>query len=356
MKKNILAALTCIALLNACSKSGSTDGTTDFNTAKDAAISDFVNKVALPGYGELRTKAIVLNDAVVTLSSNTTESNLFAARNAWKDLRSTWEKCEGYLFGPVEDDEYDPETDTWPVNFNDMDALLSSTQPLGLPDIEALTTRSLKGYHPLEYMLWGQDGNKAASSFTARQKEYMNSLALHLNIQAENLYNSWLPSSGNYADKFLKAGAGSNIFVKKQDAFIAITDGMIGICGEVADGKMKEPFDAFDPTIVESPFSGNSVADFKNNIIGAYNVYQGKFIEDGAAIQDLVKLRNSALNAELEQKFVAAINSFDAITIPYEQAIINQRTQCQNTMNAITALSNILDAQLKPFVIANITD
>lgn len=356
MKRNILAALTCIALLNACSKSENTGSSQEFNAAKDAAISDFVNKVAIPGYAELKTKAIVLNDAVIALNSNTTESNLFAARNAWKDLRSTWEKCEGYLFGPVEDDEYDPETDTWPVNFNDMDALLSSSQPLGLADIEALTTRSLKGYHPLEYMLWGQDGNKAAASFTARQKEYMTSLSLHLKMQAENLYNSWIPSSGNYADKFLKAGTGSNIFVKKQDAFIALTEGMTGICAEVADGKMKEPFDAFDPQIVESPFSGNSVTDFKNNIIGAYNVYQGKFVEDGTAIQDLVKLRNSSLNALLEQKFTAAINSFDAIPLPYEQAIINQRTQCQNTMNAITALSEILNDQLKPFVIANITD
>ena len=86
-----------------------------------------MNKVALPGYDELRTRANALNTAKTTLQTTSTEENLSAAKNAWKELRVTWEKCEGFLFGPIEDDNYDPQTDTWPVNFNDMDALLANS-------------------------------------------------------------------------------------------------------------------------------------------------------------------------------------------------------------------------------------
>lgn len=356
MKKIVFASLAVFALITGCSKSSDDTTTPDFNTTKDAAITDFVNKVALPGYLELKTKADVLNTAIINLNATTTDDNLTAAKNAWRDIRSTWERCEGYLFGPVEDNEYDPETDTWPVNFNDMDALLASAQPLGLTDIEALTSRALKGYHPIEYILWGQGGTRTAATLTARQKEYVVSLSAHIKIVADNLYNSWIASGGNYSNKFLTAGTGSTVFVKKQDAFIAITEAMLAICAEVGEGKMKEPYDAFDPQIVESPFSGNSTIDFKNNIIGAFNVYQGKFNDDGVGLQDLVKIRNSALNVQIEQKFNAAINSFAAITLPYEQAIISQRTQCQATMTALTELSTIIDVDLRAFVIANITD
>jgi putative iron-regulated protein len=362
MKKIFIPAMLVAMLCSGCTKEKDNGTTTDFNALKDAAISDFVNKIALPGYADLKIKAETLNDAVVSLNNNTNEINLEASKAAWKDMRSTWEKCEGYLFGPVEDSEYDPETDTWPVNFNDLNALLASNQPLGVSDIEALSSRALKGYHPIEYILWGVSGNRTASTLTAREKEYIVSLSVHLETQATLLYNSWHPDAGNYAAVFLNAGKGSTVYPKKQDAFISITDGLLAICEEVAEGKMKEPYDAaaINPAagaqIVESPFSGNSATDFLNNIRGAYQVYQGKFNEDGNGLEDLVKAKNSSLDLELQQKFNAAIGSFNAITLPYEDAIASQRIQCLNCMNAINDLAAAIENKLKPFVIQTITD
>jgi putative iron-regulated protein len=358
MKKNILSVtIMTVAIVTGCNKTDSSP-TQDFTALKASVITDFVNKVALPAYEQLKIKATTLNTAVTNLNNSTTEANLTIAKDAWKDLRSTWEKCEGFLFGPVADDEHDPETDTWPVNYVDLDALIASNDPLTIASIEALSSRSLKGYHPIEYILWGQNGAGTAASITVRQKLYIVSLTAALKKQAEELYNSWIPSGGNYADKVLKAGNGSSIFPKRQDFFLTLVgdEGMIGICGEVGEGKMKEPFDAQDAQIVESPFSGNSTTDFKNNITGAYNLYLGNFTEDGKGLTDLVKTKNIALDNELQQKFTAAINSFSTITIPYEQAIITQRVQCQNVMAAINDLAAALETKLKPFIIENIKD
>ena len=63
---------------------------------------------------------------------NTTDANLTAAQTSWKNLRNVWEQCEGYLFGPVEDNEYDPQMDTWPTDANEFDSLLSSNNALGV--------------------------------------------------------------------------------------------------------------------------------------------------------------------------------------------------------------------------------
>jgi hypothetical protein len=50
----------------------------------------------------------------------------------------------------------------------------------------------------------------------------------------------------------------------KRAVFEEIVNGMIGICDEVANGKMLDPFVAADPSLEESPYSQNSLTDFKN--------------------------------------------------------------------------------------------
>jgi putative iron-regulated protein len=359
MKKIILPAMMAAAIFAGCSKSDDNNDTSaaDFETTKNAGIADFVNVVAMPGYAELKVKATTLNNSVVALNASATEPNLAAAKAAWRDMRSTWEKCEGYLFGPVEDDNYDPDTDTWPVDYTELDGTIANpANTFDAANMEALPT-SVKGYHPLEYILWGTTGNRTAASITARQKLYMVGLSAHLLNKANALHDSWLTSGGNYSTTFLNAGkAGNTLFPKKQSAYTALATGISDICGEVGEGKMKEPYDAMNPLIVESPFSGNSVTDFKNNIIGAYNVYLCKFNADGAGLENLVHAKNAALDIELQSKFNAAIASFNNITIPYEQAIISQRTQCAAAMAAINALADAVDNKLKPFIVQYVTD
>ena len=150
------------------------------------------------------------------------------------------------------------------------------------------------------------------------------------------------------------AGNGSTTYTTKQDVFSAIVGAMQGICEEVGTGKMKEPFDARDPNIVESPYSGNSTKDFKNNIIGLQTVYVGR--NGSTGISSLVNIRNKSLDNLIQSQISAAINSFDLITQPYEDAIINQRSQVQQTMDAINALNETIEEQLIPFIKQQVKD
>ncbi|NIG55623.1 imelysin family protein [Chitinophaga sp. Cy-1792] len=357
MKKTFAIIFVCATIISSCSKSSSNNTTTeDFNTLETSVLKDFVNKTAIGGYADLKDKATNFNNVVTALNQNATDANLAAAQQAWRDMRSTWEQCEGYLLGPVEDDSYDPNMDTWPVDYVQMDSLLNSSNALEPSDIALLSTLSLRGYHPIEYVLWGRDGKRKAADITARQKKYITSLTTDLKATCAMLYDSWT-TTDNYASKVLNAGAGTQPYAKKLDVYVAIVTALADICGEVGEGKMKEPYDAQDPKIVESPFSGNSATDFKNNIQGAYNVYMGNFLgNQGNGLNKLVAAKNISLDNKIQQQFAAAISSFNAITLPYEQAIISQRVQVQQAMTAIVTLKATLEGDLMTYIKTNIKD
>lgn len=359
MKKLIfLFAAGCITVVS-CSKDDNNNTTqVNFETLKDSVLIDFVNKTAIPGYEDLLAKATTFNNVVTALNATPTDANLLAAQTAWKNMRSTWEQCEGYLVGPVEDDNYDPNMDTWPVDYVQMDSLLAApANNLEVSDIEALSTLSLRGYHPIEYILWGVKGDRKAADLTTRQLKYITSLTTDLKNTCTKLRDSWIPSAGNYAAKVLAAGKGTEPFTTKKSAFVAMATGLADICGEVGDSKMKEPYDATDSSIVESPFSGNSLIDFKNNIKGARDVYMGTFLgSNGKSLHHLVAAKNLSLDNKIIQQFDAAVGAFDAVTLPYEQAIFSQRVQSLKVMTNLATLKTTLEGDLQTFIQTNITD
>lgn len=354
-----IAIIFAVAVISlpACRKASSGSGTTDdFNTLKQTVLTDFVDNVALPQYYNLSQAANTLNVDVVNLNTDAIEGNLSKAKQSWKSLRTVWEQCEGFLFGPVEDDNYDPYMDTWPVDYVQLDSLLASANPLEIDDIENLSTLSLRGFHPIEYILWGIDGSRSAATITAREKRYIVSLTKDLQNNANALNNSWIAGGGNFGREVKTAGSGSTVYSKKQEVYLAMVQAMADICEEVGSGKMAEPFDLLDSNIVESPFSNNSVIDFKNNIIGLSNVYNGTYSGSGKGITNLVVSKNISLDNKIRQQITAAINSFDAITVSYEEAIFDQRTQINNTRTALETLQLTLENELRPFIIQYVTD
>lgn len=318
-------------------------------------LTDFANVLANPNYEDIEAKANALNIAAQNLSTSTTDENLAIAQDAWRAVRVPWELCEGYLFGPVEDFNYDPATDTWPVNTVELDSLLASDNPLTLADIELLPY-SLKGYHPTEYLLFGVGGTKSASQFTPRQFQYLISLTQSLYNSATALRNSWdVDQPGNFTQELITAGAGSTRYATRKDAFLAIVTAMGKICNEVANNKMQVPLAAHDSTLVESQYAHNATEDFKNNIVGVQNAYMGKYLSTGNSLHDLVSLYDLSLDNTIQSQLNDAIGSFAAINPDYGTAIFTQFGQIQNAQVSINTLHSTLDL-LNNFIQTNIKD
>lgn len=326
-------------------------------TLEQNILTDFAANLANPNYQDIQAKAQVMNSAITTFNANPTDENLEAIRVAWKNTRAAWEQCEGFLFGPVEDFNYDPTIDDWPVNKADLDAVIASDNALQVADVDQLGT-TLKGFHAIEYIIFGVGSTQKAANVSARDKVYLASLGESLLNTTTQLRNSWDPASGNYTSEVVKAGKGSTTFTTRQSVFLALIGSMADICNEVANEKMQTPLAAQDSTLDESSFSHNSVNDFKNNIAGVLNAYRCQYpgAASGHSLSELVASKNASLDIEIRSQINAAIASFNAITLTYEKAIYTQQNQIKSVQNAINILQVTLEGDLKTFVQTNIKD
>ncbi len=326
------------------------DSNQSIQEIQTAALTDFSYKVALQSYRDMDSKINEFYTSCVALSSNRTNANLEQAKSDWKEVRSIWEKSEAFLFGPVSTENIDPGIDTWPVDYRSLDSLLATTNTFDQPFINSLGDE-LKGFHPCEYLLWGANSNKLPGDLTNKECEYLIALALDLRTKSEFLKNSWEPSTANnHLEHLINAGSITSVYTSKKVAFEEIVNAMIGICEEVANGKLFEPFAGQDSSIEESPFSGNSLIDFRNNIQGVKNVYYTSYDQSGVGIRDLVRLNNLSLNSSITSQLENALQSFDGITVPFSQAIFTQRTQIQNVITQINTLKATLENQLLPYI------
>ncbi|MBS1763774.1 MAG: imelysin [Bacteroidetes bacterium] len=342
LKSTLYLALVC-SIFFSCKKNDSSDK--DFTNQE--ILNDFSINVAQGTYNDLSEKAVLLNNGINALVSNPTTSQLENCRQLWKDSRQAWEQSEGFLFGPVSTDNIDPRIDTWPVDYNSLDSVLNSSAVLDDAYINSLDD-ALKGFHPIEYLLWGANGNKTTAEFTPRQFEYLQALSNNLKNLTQNLSASWAP--GAYHDVFTQAGNGSNEFSTEQAAFLEMVSAMASICEEVADGKINDPLVAHDPSLEESPFSGNSTTDFTNNIISVQNVYLGKYKSQGKSLESLVKYYNLSLDSKIKLKINNAISALQSISVPFGEAIISQQTQVTNAQQAINDLRIVLENDLTQLV------
>ena len=353
MKKSHLQYLFAgAALLSLSNCSDNDDNTSPVNEELNTQVLlDFSANLPQAVYSDLSAKTSTLYDQVVALGTDgATDNELAAARTTWKQARQAWEQSEAFLFGPVSTKDIDPHIDTWPVNFNDLNAQLASDADFTEDYINNLDD-ALKGFHPIEYLIFGEDGDKKAADLSARDMEYLTALALNLKTLTADANNSWKPSvSGNYHTIFTTAGTGNATYPTQLAAYQELVNAMAGICDEVANGKLEEPFAAQDPSLEESPFAQNSIIDFTNNIKGVQDVYLGKYNTDGKGLEDIVRQYNLQLDSDLKLKMDNAINALGKITDPFGKAITTQAMQIETAMTAIKDLQDILETELLPFV------
>lgn len=352
--KNSFLAITLIAFLFGAVSCSDDDNNVQPSqeASSQEVIESYVQQLVIPNLKDLNEEATELDAAINTFLTDTTAANLKEAQEEWYDTREAWEQSEAMLFGPVVDNNFDPRIDSWPVDFTAIQEVWNSGNEFNQDYINGLADE-LKGFHPIEFLLFGQNGDAAKGDFVdARKVEYLKAMSLNLKRITDSLYTDWNPAAGNYGQQLIEAGSSSNKYNSKQAVMIEITNAMAGIVSEVGETKLAGPFgnsaSEADPTAAESPFSQNSFTDFTNNIIGAQNVYLGGYDDDaGIGISAFVSKYNKNLDAQIKAKFKTVINnlkSYDAV--PFGEAIINNRSQVQASIDALEDLKNILDTDL----------
>ncbi len=339
MRPSLLLAL--LAALFAGCDSGSDPDTPALDLAP--VLANVGQNVIVATYGDLNDEAAALEAAVAALAAAPTPAALGAAQQAWRDARAPWERSEGFLFGPVDSLGIDPSIDTWPVNETDIQNILDSEAEITPAFVAARTDTGLKGFHIIEFFLFGADGARTAESFAERELAYLSAAATVLADDAERLYTAWAPDGGNYVANVLDAGAPGSQFDSGKDAVQTFSGAVVGIADEVGTGKMQGPLDLglFE---VESRFSGNSKADFQNNIRSIRHVYLGDYDGNaGPGLTDLVAEIDPDLDARVRTQTDAAIAAIAAIPGDFRDAITENPAAVEAAIDATVDLKTTLE-------------
>lgn len=356
MKKiNLFLSLFSLALVGftSCSDNEENSETVDPNEGiYTEVLTDLSIDVITETYNSLYTNAATLETAVSNLTIGN-ETELDAVKTAWQNTRAPWEESEGFLYGPVDTDGIDPAIDSWPVDVNAIDNILNSTNAITSTLLES--NNEARGFHTIEYFVWGLNGNKAASELTTRELEYLVAATQNLKTKTQELYFGWLASEGNFASNFINAGVSGSIYTSQKGALEEIVEGLVIIADEVANGKIEEPLNGNNggakPEAEESRFSNNSKLDFANNIRSIQNIYLGDFNgNNGNGITNVVALSNTTLDAEVQAAISIAITAIEAIPGTFTDAIVNNRTAVQNAQTKVAELLTILESDLTPFI------
>jgi putative iron-regulated protein len=325
-----------------------------------AILKSTVEAVIIPTYKDLSDAATDLHEAVEALAEETSEDNLKAARDAWVAARIPWEQSEAFLFGPVADQGLDPALDSWPVDYVQLDQVLESGLDLTPDSILENLGGGLKGFHTIEYLLWDEH-DKEASDFEKdpREIEYLIAVTEGLMNDAETLHKAWASGKEDkgfegFGETFYLAGQEGGRYYSQTDAVQQLINGMVDICDEVANGKIGDPYEERDVSLVESQFSFNSIQDFTDNMRSVQNIYLGTYKDAGSpGLTDFVSETDSDLDARVKSEIEASISAIEAITDdpeknPFRDAVMDSAKddEIEAAQEAIQAVMDTLNGEV----------
>ncbi|MBE9077355.1 peptidase M75 [Romeria aff. gracilis LEGE 07310] len=340
---------------------GGEGGTVDLAWSGEFAdrevIAGFTNRVVVPKYEQFEAAAQELATSLDQFANAPSEASLTAAREAWLEARSVWERTESFAFGPAGSLGYDAALDTWPVNETDIQQVLASDEPLTAEQVAQLPD-SQKGMHTIEYLLFGLENDKSLDQFSDRDRAYLQALGQDLSRVSSALLESWqvgINGQPPYREVIAQAGENNTVYPTLPAGAQEMVTGLIESLNEVAAEKIGVPLEEQDPVNLESRFSHNTLADLKNNVIGARAVYYGQAGAETAAADSLsryVAQRDAAADEQIQAEFEAAIAALEAVPAPLEESVTDPDAApaLQQAQDAVLALQETLETQLVPLI------
>ena len=332
----LAAAFAVVCILSSCNHGGGY-----FTDEKQAQILEqYVNHTIAPTYTNLANYSEQLVTELQAFRNSRSQSDLNKACETFLSARAWWEKSEAFLFGAASDFGIDPHIDSWPLDEDAFNNLMSSPNmiaALGGEDGDVVAGEqlgnSLLGFHGIEYILFRNGQVRSASEITDMQITYAVAVAGDLRNRCFQLEVSWIGddaaashrrkveelelnstvNGGNfsYGQNLKKAGTAGSTYISTVQGLMAIVDGCKTIADEVGTSKIGKPYYGEDVHYIESPYSQKSIEDFFDNITSIEHAYYGGI--EGSQSEDLsLHGYMKKINADLDARVIEAINNAKA--------------------------------------------
>ena len=294
-----------------------------------------------------------------------------AARDAFLATLYGWQELELFRFGPAgstgEPGGKDLRNQIYFFPF--VNHCLIDTTLLGRGyEATPLTLGvSAKGLGALDYLLFyeGEAGSCTTplagwdaldeGERARRRASYASVVAADLTTQAAALLAAWEPGQGDYYTQFTRAGAGSVLFARDQDAFNIVDNALYYFDRELKDEKVGLPLGINPncmaetcPAAVESRFSFASNDNVIANIVGFRLIAEGCGPGyTGLGFDDWLR---DAQHADLADRLRGAANAAEqaarGLPVPLELLLTQNRPQVQGLYDALKGVSDLLKAEL----------
>ena len=335
-----------------------------FAATEKSAVLDTYADIAHAGYEDSLITAQALQEAVDALIAEPSEETLTAAREAWLASRNPYQQTEVYRFGNAIVDEWEGKVNAWPLDEglidyvddsyggatdeNEYAALNIIANPSvtlagqevdaseitptliadTLNEADGIETNVARGYHAIEFLLWGQDlngtepgagerpytdyvsGEECTGGNCDRRADYLKAATDLLVSDLEEMVAAWG-----------EGGEAREAVTEDEDAgIVAMLTGMGSLSyGEQAGERMRLGLMLNDPEEEHDCFSDNTHNSHYYDGKGIQNVYLGSYTRvdgstvEGASLSDLVAETDAALDEEMKTKLDTTMAALGAI-------------------------------------------
>jgi len=359
----------------------------DKEAALQQAVTPYVNNTVIATYKAMADAGMTLLEQTEAILDKVEKAEDYTtlmrdAGASWRAMRKHWEQSEAFLYGPAASHNIDPHIDSWPLDFNAMNALLHDADRMAVIEEEGgayvgdKLGYALKGFHAAEYLLFEsveQDGRAVgtgkphAANLTHAEAVYLLGIVEDLTQQAILLEYAWAgevsadkkqlledgevePYEDRYGWQMIHAGQAGSIYVTYQEVAEEIIAGCVDIAGEVADLKMGNPYISSTPEerdYIESPYSCTSTEDFADNIRSIQHAYCGAHAGD-YALSNYVYRQDAELDGRVRTAIEDAIAAIADIE-NFENTAQNN-PQVKAAIDKVSALEEILDNEVLPLL------
>ena len=349
--------------------------------------------IALAGYSDSLVTALALQDAIDALVATPSVETLDAARTAWIASRVPYQQTEVFRFGNPIVDDWEGKVNAWPLDeglmdyvdpsyggptdenefaalnvianptfsIAGMDVDATSITPALIGDVlneaDGIETNVARGYHAIEFLLWGQDlngtdagaGDRPYTDFVQgdgctggncdRRVDYLTAATDLLIADLEFIIDQWDEDGAARTDLLTDPDAG----------IVAMISGMGSLSyGEQAGQRMRLGLMLNDPEEEHDCFSDNTHNSHYYDGKGVQNVYLGRYeridgtVVEGAGLTSLVAAVDPALDSEVRGKLDATMSALTAIVTAAENGMAyDQMLDRQNAEGEALILAGV---------------
>jgi predicted lipoprotein len=328
-------------------------GPTEIADRRRELLTSYGEDFLLADYAEFEALCVELAARTRALAEEPSDAALDAAREAWFAARAPWKRTEVFAFGPYSEEpqRFGPKIDFWPARPETVDEALAGDDELG-PDAADRLGAPAKGLHALEYLLFEPDADVVqAFGADARRGDYAVTVADDLIVQAHALWEAWDPDHGNFLGELTDAGRSSTRYDTLNRALGEVVNRMGYTLENMSAEKLAKPLGDSaggvpQPDQVESPFSGRSLEDLRDNLRGVELLYFGSEERGLLSLDAYLLERGRHLTESFRARLVACQDAIDSVPEPLEIAIESDPASVRALMARLGELRRLIQVDV----------